>query len=261
MIDPSRHVPLRPMPWSPSEASAAIEEIVADADSHVDDERFWPSHTREDGARDGMANLWVGAAGMIWGLDYLARSGAKRRRLDFRPALPRLLEAGAAEFATRQYAAHGAFLLGDLGTALVAMRAGPSADVADLVHERCERNAALPIRELMCGLPGSMLACVHMHALTSEPRWQHLFAAQAGRLLDDLEETPLAPLWSQDLYGSVQPWLGPVHGYAGNMIPLLRGWEWLTPSQRARIADVAPRTLRATAGRSGVRSTWRAIST
>jgi hypothetical protein len=177
MIDPSRHVPLRSIPWSTSEASAAIEEIVADAAAHFDAERFWPSHPREDGAPDGMANLWIGAAGMIWGLDYLARSGATRTRLDFRPVLPRLLEAGTAEFATRQYSAHGAFLLGDLGTALVAMRTAPSADVADLVHERCERNSALPIRELMWGLPGSMLACVHMHAMTSEPRWQRLFAA------------------------------------------------------------------------------------
>jgi hypothetical protein len=261
MIDSSRHVPLRSMPWSASEASAAIEEIVADAAAHFDAERFWPSHPREDGAPDGMANLWIGAAGMIWGLDHLARSGATRTRLDFRPVLPRLLEAGTAEFATMQYAAHGAFLLGDLGTALVAMRTAPSADLADLVHERCERNSALPIRELMWGLPGSMLACVHMHAMTGEPRWRRLFAAQAGRLLDDLAETPLGPLWNTDLYGGVQPWLGPVHGYAGNMIPLLRGWDWLTPSQQARVADVVPRTLAATACRSDLGATWRSVAT
>src|SRR5476651_979222 len=99
MIDPSRHVPLRPIPWSTREAPAAIEEIVADAASHFDAERFWPSHPREDGRPDGMANLYWGAAGVIWGLDYLARSGATRTRLDFRPMLPRLLEASTAEFA------------------------------------------------------------------------------------------------------------------------------------------------------------------
>ena len=58
MIDPSRHVPLRSMPWSASEASAAIEEIVADAAAHFHAERFWPSHPREDGRPDGMANLY-----------------------------------------------------------------------------------------------------------------------------------------------------------------------------------------------------------
>jgi len=261
MIDPSRHVPLRSTPWSAVEVSSAIEEIVADAAAHFDTERFWPSHPLEDGRPDGMANLWLGAAGMIWGLDYLARSGAVRTRLDFRTVLPRLLEASTAEFATRDYAAHGAFLQGDLGAALVAMRTAPSAGVADLVHERCERNSALPIRELMWGLPGSMLACLHMHAMTGEVRWRSLFAVQAGRLLDDLEETALGPLWNQDLYGGMLPWLGPVHGYAGNMIPLLLGWEWLTPSQQARVADAVPRTLAATACRSDAGSTWRSIAT
>ena len=261
MIDPSRHVPLRPLPWSALAASTAIEDIVADAAAHFDAERFWPSHPREDGRPDGMADLYWGAAGVIWGLDHLARCGATATRLDYRAVLPRLLEACAAQFAAMPYAAHGAFLLGDLGAALVAMRIDPSTDVGDLVHERCERNTALPIRELMWGLPGSMLACVHMHAMTGEPRWQHLFVAQAGRLFGDLEETPLGPLWNQDLYGSVEPWLGPVHGYAGNMLPLLRGWDWLTQSQRARIADVVPRTLAATACRSDDGSTWRAVAT
>jgi len=249
------------MLWSGLEASAAIEEIVADAALHFDAQRFWPVHPREDGRPDGMANLYFGAAGVIWGLDYLARSGATRTRLDFRPVLSRLLEASAAQFATMPYPGHGAFLLGDLGTSLVAMRTEPSADFADLVNEHCERNSALPIRELMWGLPGSMLACVHMHAMTGEPRWRRVFAAQAERLLDDLEDTALGPLWNQDLYGGVQPWLGPVHGYAGNMIPLLRGWEWLTHSQRARVADSVPRTLAATACRSDVGSTWRSVAT
>jgi hypothetical protein len=261
MIDPSRHVPLRSTLWSEREASVAIEEIVADAVAHFDAERFWRSHPSEDGKPDGMANLYFGAAGVIWGLDYLARSGATRARFDFRPVLPQLLEGSAAELAAYQYSAHGAFLLGDLGAALVAMRIGPSIEIGDLVHERCERNSMLPIRELMWGLPGSMLACVHMHAMTGEPRWRRLFAAQAGRLLDDLEETPLAPLWNQDLYGGVEPWLGPVHGYAGNIIPLFRGWDWLTQPQRARIADVVPRTLTATACRSEFGSTWRAVAT
>jgi hypothetical protein len=262
MIDPSRHVPLRSTAWSSVDASAAIEEIVADALVHFDAERLWPSHPSEDGLPDGMANLWVGAAGVIWGLDYLARSGVTRLRHDFGPVLPRLLEIGAAELATRgEYSAHGAFLLGDLGTALVAMRIGPSAEIADLVHERCARNVALPIRELMWGLPGSMLACIHMHAMTHEPLWRHLFSAQAARLLDDLEETALGPLWNVDLYGQVQPWLGPVHGYAGNMIPLLRGWAWLTASQRATVAGAVPRTLAATACRSELGATWRPVAT
>jgi hypothetical protein len=71
----------------------------------------------------------------------------------------------------------------------------------------------------MWGLPGSMLACIFMDALTGEARWRALFVTQAARLLEELEDTDLGPLWTQDLYGSRERYLGPVHGFAGNMIP------------------------------------------
>jgi hypothetical protein len=41
MIEHARHVPLRPVPWRESDATAAIEDIVADALEHFDPERFW----------------------------------------------------------------------------------------------------------------------------------------------------------------------------------------------------------------------------
>src|SRR5690348_12801272 len=116
MIDPFRHVPLRATPWSAADAAAAIEEIVQDAIRFFDAERFWPAHPREDGRPHGTANLYWGAAGVIWGLDYLARIGATSTRLDCRGALPRLLETAATQTATHgDYAAHGALLMNDLG--------------------------------------------------------------------------------------------------------------------------------------------------
>jgi hypothetical protein len=68
MIDPSRQVALRSIPWSTFAASAAIEEIVADAVRHFDAERFWPSHPSEDGrpdhgSRPSMSSNAVQAAG------------------------------------------------------------------------------------------------------------------------------------------------------------------------------------------------------
>ena len=60
---------------------------------------------------------------------------------------------------------------------------------------------------------------------------------------DGLEETIDGPLWTQDLYGSRERYLGPVHGYAGNMIPLMHGFDWLTEAQRIRVRKAVPRTL------------------
>jgi hypothetical protein len=254
MFEQARHVPLRSLRWSESKAAWTIEDIVADALEHFDAERFWPAHPLDEAIRDGHTSLYFGATGMIWGIDYLGRVGAAKARFDFRPVLPRLMEANRAELPgykwCRDYAAHGSLLLGDLGTALLVMRLSPSPAIANLIYARADANTTLPVRELMWGMPGSMIACVQMAAMTAEPRWGSLFAIQAARLLEDLEETDDGPLWTQDLYGRHLRYVGPVHGYAGNMIALMRGWECLTNDQRARIAAAVPRTLAANAWRS-----------
>jgi hypothetical protein len=158
------------------------------------------------------------------------------------------------------YAKHGSLLFGDMGAALLVMRLAPTSRFADLVHRRAEANNELPIRELMWGMPGSMVAAIHMGKMTHEARCRGLFEMQAARLFAELEDTPQGPLWTQDLYGAKDRWLGPVHGFAGNVIPLLRGWDWLTPSQQAQVAEFAPKTLAANAWRSEVGTTWGARS-
>ena len=150
----------------------------------------------------------TGAAGVIWALDYLHRIGAISVAEDFRPVLPKLLERTIAAFEnnsppiTRSMARCSC---GDMGAALLAMRLAPTSSLADLVHTRAEANKGLPIRELMWGMPGSMVAAIHMAGMTQETRWRGLFEMQAARLLAALEDTPQGPLWTQDLYGEQRP--------------------------------------------------------
>jgi hypothetical protein len=250
MIDPALHLPLRSLAWNSGDAETAIGEIIADALTAWDGERFWPAHRLDEGVPDGNTSFYLGATGMIWGLSYLKRIGATEAAIDFRPVLPHLLEANRAEFGAGIYSEHGSLLFGGLGTALVAMQLAPSQELADLIHRTADANTSLPIRELMWGLPGSMIACLHMANLTSEARWRELFGAQATRLLSELEESAEGPLWTQDLYGMQMRLLGAVHGFAGNMIPLLNGWDWLDDGQRTRVADASTRTLALTAVRS-----------
>ena len=213
MIEYPRHLPLRPIPWTESEAAAAIEDIVADGIELFDAQRFWPAHPLEEGIRDGHSSFYFGATGVIWGIDYLRQVGAAKARFDFRPVLPRLMEANRAELPNYEdYAAHGSLLFGDLGTALLVMRLDPTPAIADLIYTRADANTTLPVRELMWGTAGSMIACCHMAGMTAEPRWRALFASQSARLLGDLEETDDGPLWKQDLYGRRLRYLGPVHG-------------------------------------------------
>jgi hypothetical protein len=261
MIVLGRHRPLVQDAWNEQAARAVIDEIARDAIARFDPDKFWPGHPSDDGVGDGNPSFYYGAAGVIWALDYLHRIGAAHVSTDFRPVLPKLLERTIANFETRgDYAKHGSLLFGDMGAALLAMRLAPTPDLADLVHRRAEANMGLPVRELMWGMPGSMVAAIHMADMTGESRWRALFEMQATRLLADLEETPQGPLWRQDLYGTHDCWLGPVHGFAGNAIPLLRGWDWLTPAQQARVSDLVPKALAVNAWRSDVGTTWSAKS-
>lgn len=256
MLDPSRHLPLYDLPWDANDARLAIAEIVDDALTHFDAENFWLTHPREDGRPDGLTSLWIGATGVISALDYLRRIGATTAAFDFRPVLPHLIAVNREQFAAREYATHGSLLYGNLGTALLAMRLAPDAATADFIETQAAANTPLPVRELMWGLPGSMLACLHMSGITGEARWEALFKTQAARLLDDLQDTPTGLLWTQDLYGQHDKWMGPVHGYAGNMIPLLRGWDLLTDVQRKVISGSVATTLAQNSWQSELGATW-----
>ena len=161
--------------------------------------------------------------------------------------------------AFEDYAINGSLLFGDMGTALLAMRLAPSSTIAELVYTRADAEPRIcPFERLMWGMPGSMLACLFMNQMTNEGRWRPLFDVQAARLLADLRESAG---WPDLGTGSLSPtyeFLGPVHGYAGNMLPLLQGWDWLTEEQRSRMMDVIPRTLSRNAWRTEIGTSWRA---
>jgi hypothetical protein len=285
LIDQARHVPLRALKWDAADATKAMEEIVTDALEHFSPERFWPAHPMDEGCADGNSSIYFGAAGVIWGLEYLTRAVAPDAGADFRPVSRWLLKKTWEEMEHfGDYKETGSLLFGDLGTALLLMRLTPEQVVADHVYGRAGANLQMPVRELMWGLPGSMLACLAMDQIVRtaakdkdkkkdetkdqfgepgkpDPRWRALFEAQAERLLAELQDTSAGPIWVQDLYGRKQIYLGPVHGYAGNMAALIRGWEWLTESQKARVAAAVPLTLSKNARREDGLATWPPVVT
>jgi len=263
MYDAARHAPLTTVDWNPGAARAAIAEIVADAVAAFDPERYWPAHPMDDGAPDGTTGAYLGAAGMVWGLDFLAREGAADHGLDIPAILPRLLEANRREFdaLARNFRVEHrpSWLFGDPPILIMMMRLG-DAGSADELHRRIEASLDLPSMELMWGFAGTMLACVFAFELEGGDRWRDLYLAQARRLLAELEESEFGPIWTPDLYGSKRRFLGPVHGYAGNLQALLKGWGWLSDPDRARIRTAASATLNANAARSKAGANWPAIA-
>src|SRR5262245_43183754 len=142
----SRHVQLRPLPWDPAAAAQAIDEIIADTLAHFGGERFWPAHPMDDNVEDGNSSIYVGAAGIIWALEYLRRVGANKTSFDFRPYLTQLLEKTRAEMQSYgSYSVTGSLLLGDMGTALMIMRLAPSLAIVDIIATRANANTELPL--------------------------------------------------------------------------------------------------------------------
>ncbi len=255
MFQKDRHEALVSTPWDEAEARAAILEIASSALSRFDAQTLWPSHPMDEGVPDGTAGMYMGAAGVILALDYLKRARAIDYAQDFRPALPGIVERDNVWLKNFPLGAYGSLMMSDMGTHLVAMRLAPDARTADRIHARASDNNALPVLELMWGTAGSMLACLLMHEMTGEERFESLYREQAARLLADMEKGP-PRLWLQELYGQRARYLGLVHGFAGNTLALIRGWHWLSPEQQSTVADVAMQTLASTAKRSHIGANW-----
>jgi hypothetical protein len=255
MFQRERHEPLGSARWDEGEARAAILEIAASALSRFDAEKLWPAHPL-DGTPDGMANIYMGACGVILALDYLKRAGAVDYALDFVPIMPAIAERDNVWLKNMPMGAYGSLLFGDLGTQLVAECLAPDPQLASRIYARAEDNNALPLLELMWGTPGSMVGCLIMHHMTGEAWFEALYRKQAARLLTGLEDVGEARLWTQELYGQRKRYLGLVHGFAGNMFALIRGWNWLDDAQQRLVFDVATRTVAATAKRSEMGANW-----
>src|SRR5471030_2468445 len=72
--DPGEHQVLTGEPWDEDRAADAVAAIVADAQAAVND-CVWPAHPGdEDLAGSPPTSLYLGSAGMIWGLHDLGCS-------------------------------------------------------------------------------------------------------------------------------------------------------------------------------------------
>jgi hypothetical protein len=246
LLEPARHEPLLEVAWDASAAEAAIRRIVADA-LRAARRGLWPGHLLDEDLPDDGVSLYTGAAGVLWALSYLANEGAiehDSRFAEWALALPqRYAEAPDTGSVVPSY------LLGESGVLLTALRARPERAWLDRLHAVVASNVDNPTLEALWGAPGTMLAAVFAHELTGEPRWADVYRANAAELQRTWRrhEDDGCDLWTQDLYGKRLRYLGPAHGFAGNVYALLRGGALLSEAERAAIFERALVALRATA--------------
>jgi Lanthionine synthetase C-like protein len=211
LYTPTAHEPLTEVPWDEQRVRAAIREIAREAEEALEPDAGWPPHPRDDEKERRFHTLYLGAAGVIWALESLQARGVVELARDYVPVLERLLEAERADpdFADDDHAR--SLLMGECGLLLVLELRAPRPERRKRLAELIAANADDPRRELMWGSPGTMLAA---RRLGLDDLWQE----SAERLRQRWDED--SGVWTQHLYGEPRRFLGPVHGFAGNVLAL-----------------------------------------
>jgi len=255
LFDPERHETLVTDRWDAGAVRDAIDAIVSDTLARSRD-GFWPAHPLDDGARDHGRTLYLGAAGVLWGLSFLASEGAlpkDERYSEWALALPE-----AYRVAPDTSRSVPSYFIGEAGVLLTALRARQSTPLCDRLLSVVKSNVDNPTLEALWGAPGSALAAVFMHELTLEERWRAAYLENVRALQNTWREheDDGCELWTQDLYGKRRRLLGAAHGFAGNVFTLLRGAALLPESERKHLLARATRSLLATAQIDGDRANW-----
>jgi len=259
LFDPQRHERLTGVRWNADAARAAIDAIVGEALARFTPDRLWPAHPldHEDSDPPPYTGLYLGAAGVIWALDWLARRGFPGARHDFVPSLDELAARNLARYESSGDGVES-LLIGRAGILLLHHRLAPSAAVADRLAASIAANTDHPSQEMLWGAPGTMHAALAMHERTGEERWAELFRAGARALSASLAYSPDAGchLWTQHVHGKRPQYIGAGHGFAGNASALVRGRALLPRDEWTHWADRIVETTQATALRDGAHANW-----
>jgi hypothetical protein len=223
---PSEHEPLAGGEWDETRVEEAIASIVSDAEAAYDGTRWpWHPHDAEEWAT---ANVYIGGAGLIWALDELGSTGWEDAAVSF------VDQSRARAEPWDEDPVKTSYHFGELGVALVAYRLTRDAGLADRVHELILASLDSDANEVMYGTPGSMLVAEAMLAWTGDARWDEAWHAAAEQV-----EAARDPdgLWTGHIGGTAFRYLGPAHGYAGNVRAFAnRG--------TVQLADLEPYVLR-----------------
>ena len=200
--------------WDETRIRSGVEEIVASTLDALEPGRFWPRSEDDDYGRpvDRDRALWIGAAGVLWALDRLGAGVG---------------EAGLYESYLEQPDIPGSIGLmnGETGVLLVSWRLAPTPAKEERLLELVTENLRSPDNELFDGVPGTMLAALHLFEATGAERWREAWLASAERVWELFRPDPElgCRIWVQHRRGRLIRSIGAGHGFASNAHSLLRG--------------------------------------
>ena len=159
LVDWAEHEPLTVSPWDEGRVRVGIDRIVTRTVGALEPTRFWPRSGLDDYGRSAErdSSLWIGASGVLWALDRLGKGVG---------------ESGVYESYLAQPDVPGSLGLmnGETGVLLVSWRLAPTPEKEERLFELVTRNLRSPDNELFDGVPGTMLAALHLYESTGWTR-------------------------------------------------------------------------------------------
>ena len=200
LFDPRAHEPLLEARWDQAAIEAEIRAIARDAEDGLRGREWWPIHPldAEPGDPERFHGVYLGAAGMLWGLDRLARAGLHEPRHDYGR-----LAAGRARGlpAPPEFGEQPSLWIGLGGIALVAWLLAPTPALADRLAALCAADVEPDTLELMWGSPGLLVIADACSSAPASRAGRTAWRRVAERLLGQ-RGAHVPGLWTQDLYGS-----------------------------------------------------------
>jgi len=248
LFTPENHEPLAGDPWDEGRVRAGVERIVADALAAQHPDGFWPVHPDDDDGTSSRTGLYLGAAGLVWALHRLGHDlTATAERLHGRylaePDWPGVVPG---------------LLLGKAGILVAAYELTPGPAPADALERAVVENAGNESNELFLGAPGTMLAAQAMLRATGERRWADAWQQSAevlwSRWLPSEERG--CHLWTQHVFGQAVDYVGPAHGFAGNVLALSLDGGLLGAERRGELERRAVAAAHVLAVREGGLANW-----
>jgi len=252
LYESDRHEPLTETPWNEAAARACMEAILREAVDRFAREGAWPAHPLDGFTAEDRDDLYLGAAGTLWALNHLASDAVFADVGDELAAL------------NRSWLAHGnrehkpGLLTAGTGILLLRAKLDGIEHVSDDLAAQIDANSDSPALEIMWGSPGTMLASLWLHEWTGNDIWAERYRRDVGRLWErfGFVEEAGCHLWVQQLYGHEAPFMGAVHGFAGNAFAVLRGRYLLPPEEQSRWVERLGESFRATASREDDCANW-----
>lgn len=247
LFDPADHESLTTSPWSEDRVRLGIDRIVRETRESLEPGRFWPrsEHDELGRASDRDRGLWIGAAGVLWALDHLGHTVGEHGVY-------------AGYLAEPDHPGSIGLMNGETGALLVSWKLDPTPEKEARLHELVSMNRASPDNELFDGVPGTMLAALHLYEATGEARWREAWLACAEQVWELFRPDPElgCRIWVQHRRGRLIRSLGAGHGFASNAHSLLRGRALLGTSWATEVEGAVATTAATLAVREAGLVNW-----